>query len=485
MTGRGNGVMRVLTSLLAGLLALVGAVLAYAVVAGKLPPELARRSLAAGHGHSHAHDHGSSHDDAAGACCEAEQGHAAVAATASASATEAAATDGPAENAVAAAPGIKRFSICEREEARVSLRELQLRSGGPPLLAIGCGSSLQLLGFERFGEAIEPRRLLELQLPVRSPAEAPHALEAFAADVDGDGRLDLVASALLVDASGSPRGGGLFVAAQRAEGSFDAARRLLELAPLDVAAATFDTAAGQDLLLLNGGDARLSRPNALWLVTGGPSPVSAAIRAGSVGSSAIAACDLDGDGLDELIEGGSSDGLLRIWPSGVAAGAEPRTLAVSGVRELSCVPDEGRRRAVVVAGDQLSLLRAGPDTAPQMSAIATDGASLRDLHALDLDADGALELVAYAHPDLLAWSRQGDHYVQRKLAKLTGQVAVLDAHLLQLGGGSAPELVVLTAAEDSIAVSVTADVASGSTVTLHSDTVPALESPLLQRIVLR
>jgi hypothetical protein len=378
---------------------------------------------------------------------------------------------------------LRRYSICERQEARVTLNELRLTAEAAPLLAVGCGSSVHVLGFERFGAVLEPRRLLELRLPPGSPAEAPHAIEAIAADVDGDGRPDLVTAALLVDAAGSPRGGGVFVAAQRAEGGFERARRLLELAPVDIAAAALDTAPGQDLLLLNGADARLARPSALWLVTAGPAPVRAAIREASVDSRAVAACDLDGDGLDELIEGGGQDGLVRVWPSGAAAGAQVRTVASKNVRELLCFGGPGPERAVAVAAEQLSLLRAPPGADPELLPV-TDGL-LRNLHTLDVEGDGTPELIGYAHPEILAFAR-GAHGLERRLvATLAGQTAVLEARLVQLGGEPTPELIVLSVAGDVIAISALADVVLGSTVELPLSLAPAPTGQLMQHITLR
>lgn len=460
--------MSALVRALSWLLALVGAALAYAVVSGHLPPELARRSLPAEHGEG-------------AACCEAH-------AEATPHGTSVATVTGSPASAAPQTPrpSAQRFAVCEREEARVSSNELWLREQGPPLLAIGCGSRVQVLGFERIGAVIEPRRLLELRLEPHSPAEAPYAIEALAADVDGDDRRDLVASVLLVDAAGSPRGGGVFVSPQRAEGGFDPARRLLELAPVDVSLATLDGARGQDLVLLYGGDPKLARPSALWLVTGGPAPVRAAVRPASVGSRAVAACDLDGDGLDELVDAGGDDGVLRLWPAGVAATAEPTKLRAEQVRELLCVRDEkGARPAVIaVVGDQLALLRAHPGADPVLLPVP-ESANLRNLRALDLDGDGASELVGYAHPELIAFARRGDGYERRVLASLAGQASVLDAQLVRLSDDAPPALLVLTVAQGAIEVSVLAELALGSTVELPEASVPVPTGALLQRIALR
>jgi hypothetical protein len=149
------------------------------------------------------------------------------------------------------------------------------------------------------------------------------------------------------------------------------------------------------------------------------------------------------------------------------------------------LPDEGGRRAVVVAGDQLSLLRVRPGAEPEQVILATDAASLRGLHALDLDADGAPEVVGYMHPDLLGFRTRAGPHEPLTLASLVGQTSVLSARMLALGGGGAPELVVLTVASEAVAVSVTADVVAGSRVSLPSVTVETPDAPLLQRIPLR
>src|SRR5262249_51246333 len=127
----------------------------------------------------------------------------------------------PARNAAPptpeAAPEIEavRYPVCEREESAPALSRLRLGGKGPELWALPCGPSMHLFSIERDGERLRPLRVARLEAPSYNPAQAPRALPLAAADVDGDGRADLLAPVLLLDRAGAPSGGALYWLRQR------------------------------------------------------------------------------------------------------------------------------------------------------------------------------------------------------------------------------------------------------------------------------
>jgi hypothetical protein len=390
----------------------------------------------------------------------------------------------PAEGTVEA----PRFAVCEREETRAALSRVPLLDAEPELWALHCGRSVHLIAVEALGGTLVPRRVALLQAPSAGPGEAPAAVETAAADVNGDGRADWVAPVLLADSRGVPRGGGLYVLGQRAEGGFDSPVRILAAAPGAVVAAELDGQPARDLVLLQRHDATTARADELWLIHGGPAPLRAAQRPAGVGTTAIAALDLDLDRRDDLAAASAREGRVRLWLSrgGALAQIEPIEMMVPGVEQLLPADLDGDgTRELVLAGERTWSVTPRSDAPVEAVAIA-GSEGLRDLHFADATGDGQPELVGYAHPDLLALARTGDHFERSRVLSLRGEVSVVFARVTQLDRDPRPDVlmvVLATGAGSHVELSLAANVAPGTTLRFAAGAAPIADAALLQRFV--
>jgi hypothetical protein len=356
-------------------------------------------------------------------------------------------------------------------------------------LAVHCGSSVHVIAVDELAGSLLPRRVALLNARSTSPAEALRAVAPIAADLDGDNRSDLLVPVLLVDAQGSPRGGALQRLRARPEGGFDAPGHVIELAPGAVAAGRFDADAGADLALLQLGDARLDRDSELWLVHGGPAPLRSSTRSAGVGAAALVVVDLDRDGLDDVAVASEQEGKVRLFLARDGDKAEPKLLELPAVREMLAadLDGDGARDLVLVGARIWVVLAHAGDLPEPRELLASDG--LRDVQALDVDHDGKLDLVGYAHPSLIALLQQSAlGFERRTLATLEGDSAVLAARVAALGGSDAPDAWITTlssGSEPAVEIAIARDLAFGAHVALASSTRPLLDAPLNEHFALR
>jgi hypothetical protein len=393
----------------------------------------------------------------------------------------------PAESTVEAA----RFAVCEREETRAALSRVPLLGDRAELWALHCGRSVHLIAIETLGSALVPRRVAMLEIPRPGAAEASVAVDTAAADVNGDGRADWIAPVLLADASGVPRGGGLYVLLQRAEGGFVSPTRLLAAAPGQLVAAELDAQPGQDLVLLQRENASAGRPDELWLIHGGAAPLRAAQRPASVATNAIAALDLDLDEHDDLAVASAHDGRIQLWLSraGALATVAPVDVMMAGVEQLLPADVDGDGvRELVLAGERVWVLPTTSDTAATRQAVAIAGSDgMRDVHLADANGDAQPELVGYAHPDLVALLRVGDRFERSRMLSLRGDVSVLFVRVAQFDHDPRPDLLLMVLSADGgrqVEVSVARNLAAGATVRFAAKSAPIADSALLERFVL-
>lgn len=388
---------------------------------------------------------------------------------------------------------VVRFAVCEREETRAALAQVALVPGRPALWALHCGRSVHLIAVEAFEGALVPRRVAVVQAASPSPAEAAVALEPSAADVDGDGRADWITPVTFVDAAGVPRGGGVYVLHQRAEGGLEAPRRLLAAAPGRVVSAQFDGDPGEDLAVLHRADASTGRADELWLMTGGPSPLRVAQRPAGVGTSAIAALDLDADRRDDLAAASRSEGRVLFWLSsgGALAQVAPTELKLPGVEQLLAADLDGDgTRELVLGGERWFWLSGpvSPPPSPVPAPIQIDGSEgLRDVHLADTDRDGRPELVGYVHPEVIALrSAPKRRFERARVLSLRGEASVLFARIAQLDGDARPDLVVVVLASSGrdVEIGVAPNVEPAAIVQLSARTAPIADAALVQRFTL-
>jgi hypothetical protein len=292
--------------------------------------------------------------------------------------------------------------------------------------------------------------------------------------------------ALFVDRSTTPIAGSVTLLHQRAQGGFDAPRRLLDVAAGDLAPATLDAQPGQDIALLHLLDARTARPNELWLLHGGPAPLRYAQLPAGVGAGAVTAADLDRDGLDDIVVVSEHEQRARIWLSGRGdAQAEPIALELEGVREaISGDLDGDGQRDVVLAGKQVWALLSGKNFRAEPVAIA-QSEGLRDVQLEDVNGDGKLDIVGYAHPNVIALQQgAGLAFSRVTLASLRGDFGVLFARAAQLDDDARPDLVLVlmsNSTEASIELAVARNVHDGSAVEPASHVEPAADAALAEQ----
>jgi hypothetical protein len=448
--------------------------LSFAVLEGRLPERWARRSLPRAPTAVPA-------GDASG-----DLAPAGVSATTPASTSASAG-----ETTAASGAKLARYVVCGREEGPPALAELHGLTAHGTRLAVHCGSSVHVIALSADG-SLRPERVAQLSASSPSPAEAPRAVAPLAADLDGDGRRDLLAPMLLVDAQGNPRGGALHLLHARPEGGFDPARRALELAP--GAVARLAAAPGDDLALIQLAPAQLARSNELWIVRGGPAPLRSETRtAVGVGASALAVADLDRDGRDDVAVASEGEGRVRLFRGGAASDAEPTQWEVPAVREaFSADLDGDGARDLVLVGTRVWLVLAtkSEPLAPRELA-ASDG--LRELHAVDVDRDRKLDLVGYAHPALVALlQREQLGFERRSVATLSGDAAVYSARVLALASREQPSgppiawITMLSSGnEPAVEIAFAHELTIGSRLELAPRAQALPDAPLVERFGLR
>jgi hypothetical protein len=434
------------------------------------------------HGHKH-HDRDLGADDGAGAAALEP------AAPSKPSPGSAPPPTGAEPGAIVAA----RYAVCPREESPPALSRVRIADKGRDLWALHCGPSAHVLAIEDNGGVLGVRRALTAQLHSHNAGEAPRAVRITAGDLDGDGRADLLVPVQFIDRAGAPASGALSWLRQRAQGGFDAPPRALDAAVAGVTVATLDAQAGQDVALIQLGDARAARGSELWLLHGGPALLRYAKLPAGVGPSAIAAADLDRDGLDDVAVASEREGKLRLWLSsraatGAAEPPAPAEIALEGVREAIAGDVDGDgARDLVLTGKQVWLLLARNDFRPEPAAVP-DSADLRDVHLEDTNADGKLDLVGYAHPALIVLQQTGaTRFERRTLATLRGDLGVLFARAAQLDGDAHPDLVLVvvgSAADAQLEIAVAPNVHEGSVVQLGDRAEALRDTPLLERFTL-
>ena len=404
-----------------------------------------------------------------------------------------------APSAVAADPALTgktalRFSVCPREEVPAVLSRVRLQAEGPEWLAVHCGRSVHLLAIERLDKDVQVRRVAIMSVANRESSLASRPGAVAAGDVDADGQPDLLVPLLLVDAGGVPSGGALYLLRQRQEGGLLAPKRLFDAVPGALTIATLDAKPGADLALLHLHDKHTARPSELWFVQGGPAPLRTHVVAASVGGGVLGAADVDRDGLDDIAEADELDGQARVWLSRIAPddATQPLVFKVPGVREVVVGDLDGDGHSdLLFSGEQIWSLLAREGTAPEALPIPGSTA-LRGLQALDVNADGLLDLVGYSRPEFVTLVQRRTHDFERRTpATVVGNQGVLATQFSDFDGDGQIDLALLVVApgpdgEVEVAISLSINLYNQSSVEvgLSQSVRPVRDSALISRLVL-
>lgn len=326
---------------------------------------------------------------------------------------------------------LSRYRVCNSSAPVLS--RVQLGDMGSEL-AVHCGDTLHLIALT--AHAV-PQRILKIALPARNPAETPTANAVASADVNGDGLMDLLIPWLTVDEWQHPMGRDVFSVLRDPTGAFRPATRVLAATPVGLAVGALDAQAGTDFVILQATDASVHKPREAWWVGGGTSPKRTAISRLAAQSEAIALSDMDRDGHQDLIAVSAADERIDIvFGNGDGTTSTALQLSAVGCRELLVADLDGDAHGeVICVGDRDYVIEVRADRSTTTQELSFAGERVLSLHPADLNADGKLDLVGYAHPRVVRLERgAGFSFEPRAIAELIGtgfaplsvQVADLD-----------------------------------------------------------
>ncbi|MFF0429464.1 FG-GAP repeat domain-containing protein [Streptomyces sp. NPDC004520] len=142
------------------------------------------------------------------------------------------------------------------------------------------------------------------------------------------------------------------------------------------------------------------------------------------------ATDLDGDGKNDLVMGGSSNGVWAYSGPSLAGGGQPRKLwqatvpgAVHGI-ETGDVDGDGKPE-IVVAADTATVVLNGATGSTIATIAAGEGQFVRSARLADLDADGALDILVPTDK-LRAYDGRGDELWTYSAPASAGDVRFTD-----------------------------------------------------------
>jgi hypothetical protein len=291
--------------------------------------------------------------------------------------------------ALPSATQIARYALCEHATVPAAVRGLHLRAGEDDLLAVHCGDSVELLGFDPAG----PRRVVHIEKRANDAKLRWETAPIVAADVDADGANDLLLGFAATDATGGPHGGALVELVSAQDGGFAAPRLLAPVYVAGLSAGRLDARDGADIVVLHREDTRLGRTNQVIAFHGGPSPLKMFAAKAPDDARSVTAIDLDLDGRDELLISaqGAAPEVLYLGAQGELVRRTTLPLPPASVPLLADVDGDGALDAVF-GGDKLSVMLASREH-PEQVQVVGDACGPSQLAALDVDQDGKLDLV--------------------------------------------------------------------------------------------
>jgi len=357
----------------------------------------------------------------------------------------------PAEPAVVedrAPPQPVRHLVCAASES-AGLSRVEVPGVASPTWAISCGAQVHLVSLR---DKV-PLRVARF-IPRRSEdGQALHSGPPASGDVDGDGVPDLLLP--LWQTRGAkiptniPMGGSLYMARGLHGGGFGPAVALANPTATAVALGVLDAAPGLDIVVLHRRDHTIGRSGQVWSFSGGPAPLRRSVSDVGRKTLGVLVLDLNLDGRDDILTiSAARPGVDLLLSNTEAHSWVHRTLPLAAPREVVAgdLSGDGRPDALILGDGAwvIEATEAGPASPRPLQALA----SLRSVRLIDMQGDGQLDAVGYAHPHVIRLDRSGDGFAEQARLRLAAGSAPLAALDVVPGANDTSTLLLLTVASD-------------------------------------
>lgn len=378
-----------------------------------------------------------------------------------------------------------RYRVCTSERPALSLVKLDEAL----VVAVHCGTGIHLI---HLSEDAVPSRVALIALPTPIPSERLAPVTIVSADTNADGRDDLLVPVLTNDAWHHAVGRHVLVLSRDTSGAFAPAQRVATANPLAIVAGKLDANAGDDFVVLHAGNDAMKKPRESWWFTGGNTPRRTHVAPVSAGSHQMVLVDLDRDSHLDLVTLSTSDARLDVL-FGVGNGTSTASLKLElpGCAELLVADLSGDSHPdVLCLGEQAALIEARGDRELSVKLLSLAGERVHSLQAADLNADGRLDLVGYAHPQLVRLERaDDDRFEARLVSELRGTgFAPLAVLIADVNLDDALDLVMLgkhPSDPSAIDLAVINDLSASALFTVSEEPMLIADAPLMLRPALQ
>jgi hypothetical protein len=388
--------------------------------------------------------------------------------------------------------GVQRYEACPPDALAPTLTALDVLGEGTELV-LGCGEETHLLSVVPGPSGLAPVRVARFAWEAGHTRGERHGVAVTAADVNGDGRPDLLLGHLATATRSAAQQGALYYVQRDVRGGFEAAVALAPIAVASIAAAALDESAGLDVVALHQADTYGRRPSEAWVFTGGGAPARIARLDAGATARVVRALDLDRNGHLDVVTLGDGDPGGRVYfGDGNSRFPRNQPLVIAGAREAEVGDLDGDGAPdLVVGGDSLRLVRARANAAELAAEPIEAPAGLSNLTLVDMNDDGRLDLVGLLGDGigLLVQTEGALAFEARPLADLPLAAGTVRAvAVAQLGGGEALDLAVLIkqpGEEHGTELVLLEDVASAIVPSTSAEASPIADAPLTLHIELR